>query len=71
MLLAYEMNGEPIPRDHGHPLRFVVPGTVGARQIKWVTRLALSHEESHSGKTRVFTYSFFFDWTKEHFGKHA
>lgn len=43
------MNGEPIPRDHGYPLRFVVPGTVGARQIKWVTKLSLSHEESHSG----------------------
>ena len=50
VLLAYEMNGEPIPRDHGYPLRFVVPGTVGARQIKWLTKLELSHEESHSGK---------------------
>ena len=43
------MNGSEIPRDHGYPLRFVVPGTVGARQIKWVTKLSLSHEESHSG----------------------
>ena len=52
VLLAYEMNGEPIPRDHGYPLRFVVPGTVGARQIKWLTKLELSHEESHSATQR-------------------
>ena len=49
VMVAFEMNGADIPRDHGYPLRFVVPGTVGARQIKWLTKLELSHEESHSG----------------------
>ena len=52
------MNGEPIPRDHGYPLRFVVPGTVGARQIKWLTKLELSHEESHSGINGIFCINF-------------
>ena len=56
--MAYEMNGEPIPRDHGYPLRFVVPGTVGARQIKWLTKLELSHEESHSGINGIFLLTF-------------
>lgn len=36
MLLAYEMNGAPIPRDHGGPLRAIVPGVVGARNVKWL-----------------------------------
>lgn len=36
VILAYEMNGEPIPRDHGYPLRVIVPGVVGARNVKWL-----------------------------------
>ncbi|CAI5728720.1 unnamed protein product [Hyaloperonospora brassicae] len=48
VLLAFEMNGEPIPRDHGYPLRAIVPGTVGARNVKFVHRIVLSSEESPS-----------------------
>ncbi|KAK7086564.1 hypothetical protein SK128_028013 [Halocaridina rubra] len=48
VILAYEMNGEPIPRDHGYPLRVIVPGVVGARNVKWLGRIVLSKEESHA-----------------------
>lgn len=48
VLLAYEMNGETLPRDHGYPVRVVVPGIVGARCVKWVGRVVLSEEESDS-----------------------
>lgn len=47
-LLAYEMNGEALPEDHGFPLRVVVPGTVGARNVKWLGRIIVSDEESKS-----------------------
>ncbi|MDQ4007759.1 MAG: sulfite oxidase [Actinomycetota bacterium] len=36
VLLAYEMNGAPLPPQHGHPLRLVVPGWYGMAQVKWL-----------------------------------
>eukprot|EP00892_Ulva_mutabilis_P010675 jgi/Ulvmu1/7980/UM004_0213.1 len=47
-VLAYEMNGEPIPRDHGYPVRAVVPGHVAARSVKWVEKVIVSSDESDS-----------------------
>ena len=38
-LLAYEMNGEPLPPEHGHPFRLVVPGWYGVNSVKWVREL--------------------------------
>jgi len=35
-LLAYEMNGEALPPDHGFPLRLVVPGWIGIASVKWL-----------------------------------
>jgi DMSO/TMAO reductase YedYZ molybdopterin-dependent catalytic subunit len=35
-LLAYEMNGQTLPADHGYPVRLVVPSWVGIASIKWV-----------------------------------
>ncbi|KAJ3193166.1 hypothetical protein HK101_005321 [Irineochytrium annulatum] len=48
VVLAYEMNGEPLPRDHGYPLRAVVPGHVAARSVKWLQKISVSDEESMS-----------------------
>ncbi|MBI2946088.1 MAG: sulfite oxidase [Verrucomicrobia bacterium] len=41
ILLAYEMNGEPLPKNHGAPLRLVVPGWFGIAWVKWLTRIEL------------------------------
>ncbi len=38
-LLAYTMNGEPIPPDHGFPVRAIVPGWVGINSVKWAARV--------------------------------
>ncbi|CAA6667885.1 unnamed protein product [Spirodela intermedia] len=45
VLLAYEMNGEVINRDHGYPLRAVVPGVIGARSVKWLDSIKIIKEE--------------------------
>jgi DMSO/TMAO reductase YedYZ molybdopterin-dependent catalytic subunit len=42
VLLAYEMNGEPLPPDHGYPVRVVVPGWIGIAAIKWLGRIEVS-----------------------------
>jgi len=48
VILAFEMNGKPLPRDHGYPVRVVVPGVVGARNVKWLNKIVVSKHESDS-----------------------
>ena len=48
VLLVHKMNGQPLPRDHGYPLRVLVPGHVAARSVKWLNKIILSSEESQS-----------------------
>jgi sulfite oxidase len=48
VIIAYQMNGEDIPIEHGYPLRLVVPGVVGVRNAKWVRALKVSEEEARS-----------------------
>jgi len=43
-LVAYEMNGEPLPKRHGFPLRLIVPGLYGEKNPKWLTRIELLDE---------------------------
>jgi sulfite oxidase len=46
--MPFKPKGEPIPRDHGYPIRAVVPGIVGARNVKWLGKIHLSESESPS-----------------------
>lgn len=46
VILAYEMNGEPLPPVHGFPLRAIVPGYIGARSVKWLSEITLQTEPS-------------------------
>jgi DMSO/TMAO reductase YedYZ molybdopterin-dependent catalytic subunit len=47
-LLAYEMNGEPLPLKHGYPLRALALGWTGANCVKWLRRIAVL-ERPHAG----------------------
>lgn len=38
-MLAFEMNGEPLPHYHGKPLRLIVPGWYGVANVKWLTQI--------------------------------
>jgi sulfite oxidase len=48
VLLAWGMNGAPLPRVHGGPVRVVVPGYIGARSVKWVQRITIQAQPSES-----------------------
>jgi DMSO/TMAO reductase YedYZ molybdopterin-dependent catalytic subunit len=47
-LIAWEMNGEPLPLDHGFPARLIVPGWVGIASIKWLGELRVTTSEVDS-----------------------
>lgn len=63
-LLAYEMNGKDIPESHGAPLRGVVPGIAGVRNVKWIKKLILSKEEATGPWQRGIAYKMFGPSTK-------
>ena len=44
VILAYEMNGKPLPHKHGFPLRLLAPGKYGMKQPKWITRMVLRND---------------------------
>ncbi|OLM19962.1 MULTISPECIES: sulfite oxidase [unclassified Pseudonocardia] len=46
VLLAWEMNGEPLTVAHGAPVRVVVPGWIGARSVKWIERITAQDRPS-------------------------
>ncbi|MBI3405483.1 MAG: Rrf2 family transcriptional regulator [Acidobacteria bacterium] len=46
VVLAWEMNGQPLTPAHGYPLRLVVPGYIGARSVKWLERITLQENPS-------------------------
>lgn len=48
VILAFEMNEKTLNRDHGFPIRVIVPGVVGARNVKWLGKIIVSDKESDS-----------------------
>jgi len=55
--LASEMNDQPLPKDHGYPIRLVVPGWYGCACIKWVNEIKLVDEaEPSTSQMREFAF---------------
>ncbi|MGA5127828.1 sulfite oxidase [Streptomyces pseudogriseolus] len=54
VVLAYEMNGEPLPPDHGYPVRVLVPSWVGIASIKWVGDIEVSSQPLFSPWNTTF-----------------
>jgi sulfite oxidase len=59
VLLAYEMNGEPLTAQHGFPLRLIAPGHSGVRNAKWLAEIRLSSEEAKGPWQRGIAYKGF------------
>ena len=58
VLLAYDLNGEPLPPQHGRPLRLLVPGWYGMTNVKWLARISVidepfaGYQQSHGYRIR-------------------
>ena len=58
VLLVYEMNGEPLPPQHGYPLRLVKPGWYGMASVKWLDRIeAVAEPFEGYQMVRAYRYS--------------
>jgi DMSO/TMAO reductase YedYZ molybdopterin-dependent catalytic subunit len=54
-LLCYEMNGVPLPREHGFPVRLIAPGWYGVANVKWLTRIEV-HDQQYRGRFMARDY---------------
>jgi DMSO/TMAO reductase YedYZ molybdopterin-dependent catalytic subunit len=59
ILLAYQMNGEPLNLDHGAPLRLIVPRWYGMASVKWLSRIEL-RTAPYEGQFQ--TKSYVYEW---------
>jgi DMSO/TMAO reductase YedYZ molybdopterin-dependent catalytic subunit len=57
VLLAYDMNGAPLPPQHGYPLRLLVPGWYGMASVKWLTRIEC-RDKPFDGFQQTGTYMY-------------
>jgi DMSO/TMAO reductase YedYZ molybdopterin-dependent catalytic subunit len=60
VVLAYQMNGEDLPSEHGFPLRAIVPGWYGMASVKWLTSIEVT-DQPFQGYWQTATYSY---WTR-------
>ena len=54
VIVAFEQNGQRLIPDHGYPVRMIIPGWIGGRMVKWMTKITITEKESDN-------YYHFFD----------
>jgi sulfane dehydrogenase subunit SoxC len=54
VLLGYEHDGEPLPAEHGFPVRLVVPGYYGTNSVKWLGRVHVADRRAEGPFTTTF-----------------
>src|SRR5262249_36022590 len=64
VLLAYKMNGEELPREHGFPLRAIVPGWYAMASVKWLQRIIVS-DRAFTGYYQTIDYAY---WKRTDYG---
>ena len=62
VLLAYAMNGEPLPIQHGYPLRLIVPGWYAVTSVKWLTEIEVIGQ---AFRGHFQTDSYFYEWERD------
>ncbi|ORX83907.1 nitrate reductase [Basidiobolus meristosporus CBS 931.73] len=66
VLIAYQMNGQQLPPDHGYPIRLLMPGFIGGRMVKWLKRITVAKQESdnwyHIHDNRIIPTNDVEDW---------
>jgi len=67
-IIAYELNGKPIPYKHGHPLRLIVPGWYGMAWVKWLKRITIISGK-FSGPFQAIDYNYYPEKNSD-MGKH-
>lgn len=65
VLIAYDINGAPLPPENGYPARLVVPGYYGTNSVKWLTRLTLAGNRA----TGPFTTRWYNDPVRDQSGR--
>ena len=55
-MVAFRMNGKPLPREHGFPVRLVVPGWIGSASQKWLSRIWVRDRVHDSAKMTGSSY---------------
>lgn len=61
-LLCYEMNGQPLPVEHGFPVRLIAPGWYGVANVKWLERIQLT-DQRYAGRFMARDYVTFREHT--------